>query len=1071
MKKIVRKFWGVALVVMMLSSLFMVGAPVAAATPLTWNLDVFIPSFVPATVWTLFPGTDIVDFAVGADGMTVYAALKSATDNIILMKSTNGGGGWTDLTAAANNRVPATLDAIDFVAISPDNPDVMVVLDAGGLDTVIAAAASTDGGLNLYDMGTIQDSSANAVTAVYDLDVSPATSNNIYNVAIGATRGANLPMLMYYNFGASVGNWRDATVDFAPPPGSALDPPASSLLATADAFRAVEFAPDGSLITVSEDAGAAGNMRLHVVSLASERWDADLALTGYPVTIDTATGAAAVRAAAIGIGPDYSGSEQETQVTFIGASFTDAAVESGGIYRIDESGTIKLIRENLGINSIEYDGVTVVAGAYMDNNVFRITDPLAGSPSAAAARSMKRIGIDDTNGVTPDVTADMVIVHFAGETIFGAKRADASALSKSADLGNVWNDFTLMDSSNADIDDFYVSPDNTVKYVASNDWNGTEGEVNIFRVAGFSSQRVLCVDQRQSAGALNLIIRGIPTDPDVIYAYDENGSDIYQTSDGGVTRWSKKTTYPGGAISDLAVESSGIVYGATGQLVYKSTSSGSSWAAGVDTGINIFNLISLGEGKLVAGGVSTYVGWSSDSGATWAKNGAPIPGNNFLVAATGLAATDWVFAAPTAGAGNQVYRTNPAPGPPAEFKSMNLPGYLTAIGGATTATTQGLVLTNGILYVIGSEPAGTAGMYLYHTLAPGIPGSHPASLWGTENIYANWQTIQNTGAASVIKPVLRAAKTTTSIILYTSILFPPIVGVGGPTIFYFDDIVSPPTAAPTLIAPADNAMFKIVSTMLADAQLVNFTWNRAAPQITQYFLWISLDEAFTQPYPAPTYPVAVASTAPTDIVSIPGLRGTFDPGLTYYWRVSASLPFNGGFSEIRSFTIEPSVATVPEILSPINGATVNTVSPAFSWSAITNATEYEFQLSELPGFETTLFTDKTSSAGEALPVTIKLERGKTYFWRVRASAPTTGDWSPVSNFMIAELTTTAPPPPTTQTTITIPPPPAGTTTIITVPPPPPEEVIGPVYIWAIIIIGAILVIAVIVLIVRTRRSV
>jgi hypothetical protein len=291
---------------------------------------------------------------------------------------------------------------------------------------------------------------------------------------------------------------------------------------------------------------------------------------------------------------------------------------------------------------------------------------------------------------------------------------------------------------------------------------------------------------------------------------------------------------------------------------------------------------------------------------------------------------------------------------------------------------------------------------------------------------------------------------------------------------YFDDIVSLPSAAPTLIGPADDATFKIVSTMLSDSQLVNFTWTRAAPQITSYFIWVALDENFTELIPMTLLgppDIALSNISPLDIVSFIGGRGMFQPGLTYYWRVQALTPFTGGFSETRSFTIEPSAASVPAILSPINGATVNTVSPAFSWSAITDTTMYEFQLSELPGFETTIFTDETSGPGEALPVTITLERGKTYFWRVRAIEPNMGDWSPSANFMIAELPPTTTPPVTTQTTITIPPPPPGTTTIVTILPPEEPDQIAPAYIWAVIIIGAILVIAVIVLIVRTRRSV
>jgi len=309
---------------------------------------------------------------------------------------------------------------------------------------------------------------------------------------------------------------------------------------------------------------------------------------------------------------------------------------------------------------------------------------------------------------------------------------------------------------------------------------------------------------------------------------------------------------------------------------------------------------------------------------------------------------------------------------------------------------------------------------------------------------------------------MRATTTGGSIRLYSPIYSSTIFGNG---IFYFDDIVS--LAKPTLTGPTDGTVFQIVSTMLADSQLVNFTWSRAAPQITSYLLWIALDKDFTRIVSVDN----ITSTLPVDVVSAIGARGIFQPGLTYYWRVNANTPFTGGFSEVRSFIIAPSAATVPDILSPGVGNLVNTTSPVFTWSAVTSATKYDFQLSELPGFETTVFTDQTTSPAEALPVTITLDRGKTYFWRVRAIEPIMGDWSTVGTFTIAELTTTPPPPPSTSTIITIPPPPPATSTIITLPTSTPAPTIAPAYIWAIIVIGAILVIAVIVLIVRTRRSV
>jgi hypothetical protein len=1056
MKKIISKFWGIAVIVVMLSSLFIAAAPVSAATPLTWNYDPSVPHYTAGSSWGLYPGTDIVDFAVSPDGMTVYAALKmtDGSDNAILLKSTNGGAGWTDLTSTTNNRVTenAAIDSIDFVALSPDDPDVVVVLDAGGFDTNIVAAASTDGGNNFYDMGTIQGYGTNAIDNAYDLDVSPVSSNNIYEVAIAGDSGGE-GVVYYYNLGATVGQWREAVNDFGnnlavtPTGGGPADGTVNPWdPAAVDSFNAVKFSPnfasDGVLMALSANT----SLDLHVIGIVSHRWDDDFlgnTTATYPVKVQT--GITGVNSAAIGLGPDFIGNESESLISFIGAALTGT---NGGIYRVDESATVEVIKANTAINSIDYDGNTVVAGAYTDDNVYRVTDPLASSPTASSARSLKKIGVDD--GTVPD----KVIVHWAGEVIFGAKSGAASALSKSNDLGLTWNDFALMDNSNTYITDVFVMADGSIKYVAGNDG----GESFIYRIQGMSAQRVFCVDMTTTHPSLAL--RGLPDDPDALYAYDTNGTDIYQTSDGGLTRWSKKTTYPGGSIDAMAVETATTIYAASGTLVYKSTNNGSGWGSPVDTLVsNIFSMVSLGEGQLVVGGDGN-VGWSTDGGATWAKNGPPVADNgaDIMVAATGLTSSDYIFAAPYGG--TVVYRANPAP-VGTEFKTMNLPAYTSA---NATATNRAMVLTQGILYVVGSGDGSTAantGISLYHTMAPTAP-SHTATLWGTENIYSAYLTATT--------PVLGVS--TGSIKLYTPQKAPGPPSSTEKGVFYFDDIVSQPSAAPTLIGPADGAQFQIVSSFLADTQLVNFTWQRAASQITAYSLQVALDAGFTQPITSP--PQEVSSGSPSSTVSFVVTRGLgwFDPGVTYYWRVMTKTPFSGAWSETRSFTIAPSIATVPELLTPANGASITTVSPAFSWSAITGTTKYDFQISELPGFETTIFTDQTNDAGEALPVTITLEQGKTYFWRVRAAEPVLGDWSTVGNFQVVAKATTTPPVTVTNPppiTITIPTPPAPTT--ITVSPPPPAAQIAPAYIWAIIIIGAILVIAVIVLIVRTRRSV
>jgi len=249
---------------------------------------------------------------------------------------------------------------------------------------------------------------------------------------------------------------------------------------------------------------------------------------------------------------------------------------------------------------------------------------------------------------------------------------------------------------------------------------------------------------------------------------------------------------------------------------------------------------------------------------------------------------------------------------------------------------------------------------------------------------------------------------------------------------------------------------------------LNLMWSR--PSLAKaYTVEIALDSAFVSKL-AITNSGNISGSDASMAMVLTG-SSVFNPGSTYYWRVRAYLPITSAWSETRSFTIQPLAAAVPGISSPANGSTIKNLTPAFSWTPVTSTTKYEFQLSVGPVFATTIFSDTPASAGSVLPDTTKLEKGKQYFWRVRALEPVAGDWSTIANFIVAMDETTVPPVTITSVpapTFTIPAAPAPTTVTLT---PAPVEEIAPTYIWAIIIIGAILVIAVIVLIVRTRRSV
>jgi hypothetical protein len=186
---------------------------------------------------------------------------------------------------------------------------------------------------------------------------------------------------------------------------------------------------------------------------------------------------------------------------------------------------------------------------------------------------------------------------------------------------------------------------------------------------------------------------------------------------------------------------------------------------------------------------------------------------------------------------------------------------------------------------------------------------------------------------------------------------------------------------------------------------------------------------------------------------------------------------------------------VPVLLGPDAGRDNIPTNTGFSWSAIPGAT-YDFQVSTSPTFATTVasVTGLTSNVYGG----VALAANTTYFWRVHAMSGTLMSAWTVSTFTTAApvSATTAPPAPPVvipapvvnvaappPATVTVQAPPPANVTVnppaVTVQAPPPAQVtvnvpestpaIPSMILWVIILIGAVLIIALIVLIVRTRR--
>ena len=183
---------------------------------------------------------------------------------------------------------------------------------------------------------------------------------------------------------------------------------------------------------------------------------------------------------------------------------------------------------------------------------------------------------------------------------------------------------------------------------------------------------------------------------------------------------------------------------------------------------------------------------------------------------------------------------------------------------------------------------------------------------------------------------------------------------------------------------------------------------------------------------------------------------------------AATSPNTGNLTALEFVLTEPLLGT-PGLGMPIWGAdNVGIVTPNFTWTAVPGATAYEFELTEnLPG-AVDLFAivdEEAAPLSNGYRSTLTLKYDTQYNWRARAiSATEEGAW--VTGFFTTAMEPAevpeAPPPVIVEEN-----PPAEIT--VEIPPAQEVQVIPDYLLWVVVAVGAVLVIAVIVLIVRTRR--
>jgi hypothetical protein len=169
-------------------------------------------------------------------------------------------------------------------------------------------------------------------------------------------------------------------------------------------------------------------------------------------------------------------------------------------------------------------------------------------------------------------------------------------------------------------------------------------------------------------------------------------------------------------------------------------------------------------------------------------------------------------------------------------------------------------------------------------------------------------------------------------------------------------------------------------------------------------------------------------------------------GSKYYWRVRVIEPYYSQWSDNWSFTtsLGPK-SSLPELLNPAAGQSDIGLRPVLQWNNSLAATNYELVLAEGCDFTHPVLNLTGSNAlgpDTAYQVAFDLKPNTNYCWKVRGlSATTSSQWSDTGSFTTASASVVA------------------------------KESGTPAWVWIVIALSAVLIVAVVILVVRTRRPV
>jgi len=1011
MKKLT-KIMGLSLLVVVLLSLLVPAAPVAAAdrafstvgTPLTTTFQ--IGTGTDASFVTVAPNGDI--FAVDTEA--------TGTANIVY-KSTTDGRTWT-----ASALITGIVGNIVDIAVSPSyatDSTVVVVTTAGAGTSQVFV--STSGGASFAALGGAIATNATSIAIAPNYNA----GGEIMVGGCDATATAGDATLgdVYFWGRSGTLNWVTATTGLT-----------EDVLAIA---YSPNFAIDLTRIAVS--ATAASGVRLHTLVSTDTAWETTLTTISV---IDAATddryagGILGTTAAAIAFPSDFNASLTTSRTLFV--AVTNLASTSNVYRAIVSSASTPVTMAPLAlfgiadqqITSLAYSGTLaagqLIVGATASTNIMRTYNPTAAAGSIAwVPTSAAPTGTGNTAlALAADFATSSKI--YAGT---GGAATDESALSISMDGGATFFQAGLIDTPALIITDVQAASATNIFMVTSDGAGGVEAAWETTD-GGATWYRVLAVT---SAGTSAILRLSPAFDTDSTAYFGILGTTTMRITNNGGDTWSARSAPMN--IADITVASQYNFY-VGGTTVQSSANGGWTYTVRGAPAVAVSSLaFDSTTGHLLAG-LSNGTIARNVAGITWVPQGAAIgAGATVAIFDVDYATNNIIYAADTAAAGG-VERFNTA-----------TPTVAWApIDGAAFIIGDIVQTSEGVLYASGTAAAANGVERSLNPTAAAIPAPFAPDFTNS----GTGLTAALGGQFAVTGNVIIAIRGTTALVTYTDTLYNAAVAVN---------------------SPEDGAIAGNPAAIIA-------SWTAVTGAIQYQIQWDTRSDFLAA--------IGTTQNVNAPLTSVRLANGAVNPpaGAINYYRVRVSLPVEGPWTAIRSFNTQlaAAISTAPVVPAALSSGSTGpggvdvALQPSFVWGAIGGVTGYEFQLATDADF-TSLVVDATGAdmlgaAPAYYYTTGSLDYSTTYFWKVRGiSATSNTDWTAAIPFRTMDEPVVQEPVEVTQApaiTFTMPAAPAATTFTI-----PQAEVneIAPAYIWAIIIIGAVLVIAVIVLIVRTRRAV